>query len=101
MPQPDNGITREASSPAGGVDLDDGDSVLATEREILWMWLADLESRVGALEELMGVPYNPVQAQRQVPLDSRIGELEELSEFLPSLFQLQQRTPLPGEGPLW
>lgn len=101
MPQRDNGITRETADPAGDVDLDDGESERATEREALWMWLADVESRVSALEEMMGVPYDPVRAQRQVPLDSRIGELEELSEFLPSLYRLQQRAPLPGEGPLW
>ena len=38
------------------IDPYDEESELATERELAFMWLADLEARVADLEELLKMP---------------------------------------------
>jgi hypothetical protein len=79
------------------VDLDDELSELATERALTEMWLSDLDARVLAIEERLGVEPG------RLDLQSRLDDLEELAEFLPAAYAARDRArverqhqPLPG-----
>jgi hypothetical protein len=78
-------------------DLDDELSELATERALTEMWLYDLDARVLAIEERLGIEYGPLD------LESRLADLEELAPFLHAACELRDRArierqhrPLPG-----
>ena len=57
------------------IDPYDEESELATERELAFMWLADLEARVAGLEELLKMPGCLASAP---DLETRVGDLEAL-----------------------
>ncbi len=76
---------RRGEPPADDVaDLGDEESVAASEREVVWMWLADLESRVAELEGLLGVEPG------QMGIGERVAELEALAEYLPLLHEQRE-----------
>jgi hypothetical protein len=80
-------MARDPRQPLPGkdaVDLFDGASEAATERELAWMWLADLGSRVAELEALLGVEPG------QMDIGNRVAELEALAEYLPVLYELRE-----------
>lgn len=70
------------SRAAGETDLDDE---LATERELTWMWLSELDARVLAVEEWLGVEPG------RLDLSSRIADLEELAPFFPAAHEARDR----------
>jgi hypothetical protein len=79
-----------------GVDLDDQESEDATERELAWMWLNDLEGRVAELEALLQVDAGAMG------IDERVAELEALAEFLPELHAMRERACVQDQHrPLW
>ena len=61
------------------IDLYDEESELATERELAFMWLADLEARVAGLEELLKMPGCLASPPN---LETRVGDLEALTAML-------------------
>jgi hypothetical protein len=64
------------------IDLFDEESEAATERELAWMWLADLDERVTDLEErLEGLLHLPQRSGLpQDTIGCRISDLEALAE---------------------
>jgi hypothetical protein len=70
---------------AGDIDLDDELSELATERELAWMHLSDLDARVLAIEERLGIEPG------RLDLQSRLEDLEELAPFLHAACELRDR----------
>jgi hypothetical protein len=78
------------------IDVDDAESEAATEREMTLMWLADLESRVAWLEELLGV------APGLMGVESRVAELEALADYLHLAREARDRDYVQGRHrPLW
>jgi hypothetical protein len=89
-------VSRRRRVRAARIDLDDEISELATERELAWMWLEDLDARVLDLEERLGVEPG------RLDLQSRLADLEELAEFLPAAYELRDRARVERQHrPLW
>lgn len=61
------------------IDPYDEESELSTERELAFMWLADLEARVADLEELLKMPGCLASPP---DLETRVGDLEALTAML-------------------
>jgi hypothetical protein len=85
-----------ADAAAGQIDLDDEESERCTEREAVWMWLADLEDRVAEIEALLRI------APGQWGIEARIAEIEAAAEFLPEFNALVDRARVERQHrPLW
>lgn len=81
------------ASDGDRIDLDDEESELATERQMMLTWLEDLENRVTELEELCGII--PALCGRR-GLEPRVFDLEALTgTLLPAIYARHQR-PLRG-----